>query len=71
MRTLSDNKQIALGDDKGKIFIYNIHTTKLNIYYNIHSKAIVDFLILPNGLLVSYSLDMTIKIWDVKEMECI
>ena len=71
MRTLSDNKQIALGDDKGKIFIYDIHTTKLNIYYNIHSKAIVDFLILPNGLLVSYSLDMTIKIWDVKEMECI
>ena len=29
MRTLSDNKQIALGDDKGKIFIYDIHTTKL------------------------------------------
>lgn len=71
MRTLDDNKRIALGDDKGNIFIYNIHTTKFAVYNNIHSKAIVDFLVLPNGLLVSYSLDMTVKIWYVKEIECI
>ena len=71
MRTLSDDKRIALGDDKGNIFIYNIHTKKFAVYNNIHSKAIVDFLVLPNGLLVSYSLDMTVKIWYVKEIECI
>ena len=60
---LSDNR-LVLGDDIGSIILYN-SITKEQYINKAHSDRVVDFVFLQSESFLSYSVDNTIKIWEV------
>ena len=69
LKCLHSNR-LASGS-KGDIKIWNLESKECLQTLDGHSSWISDFVYLPNGNLVSCSLDKTFKVWDLTRGECI
>lgn len=64
-----DDKLIAVGYTDTSVVIWDVETKTPIVEQKCHSKDIYTLKFLPNGRLVTASLDTTIKIWDVSISE--
>jgi WD40 repeat protein len=69
---INETGLLITGNNKGMIFVYDINNNyKCVKMIEAHKKPIGCLCLLSDGYLASGSYDTTIKIWDLKNYECI
>eukprot|EP00475_Leptophrys_vorax_P044333 TRINITY_DN884_c0_g1_i1.p1 TRINITY_DN884_c0_g1~~TRINITY_DN884_c0_g1_i1.p1 ORF type:complete len:418 (-),score=114.52 TRINITY_DN884_c0_g1_i1:77-1330(-) len=69
-----DEKWLAAGDMSGRICVMDVASSKVRLSFAAHSDGITRLKWLPSGdfsTLVSVSMDMSVKVWDVRNGVCI